>query len=299
MRGYDPRVGRFWSTDPLTRSYPWYTPYQFAGNMPIWAIDLDGLEEMKKNSVFHIMKDMNGNLITNPTAVNTTSRYLNALNGVKNINGKTIEVTPGFADKTFGDNNTFLWQQVEGDRFTVKAFNTPVGQDVMGKKEEIVPPVTNNLVQTNDINGDEVKGRTNNPILHTTPPPHPHPPVITQMNYNVQGGVLAYMGTQDIVGGNTKNGTVDLSFPGGRTIKSLLNNITKDGGIKTVNITLRVSVFNTDDAGYAAFKRGLDYAGQQYKAMFKKAGVKNVNITTVPLRDPAKPGGGIDINLKR
>ena len=31
--------------DPLTASYPWYTPYQFAGNTPIWAIDLDGLEE--------------------------------------------------------------------------------------------------------------------------------------------------------------------------------------------------------------------------------------------------------------
>ena len=31
--------------DPLARSYPWYTPYQFAGNKPIWAIDLDGLEE--------------------------------------------------------------------------------------------------------------------------------------------------------------------------------------------------------------------------------------------------------------
>lgn len=32
------------SVDPLTKSYPWYTPYQFAGNMPIVAIDLDGLE---------------------------------------------------------------------------------------------------------------------------------------------------------------------------------------------------------------------------------------------------------------
>jgi hypothetical protein len=28
----------------LAASYPWYTPYQFAGNMPIWAVDLDGLE---------------------------------------------------------------------------------------------------------------------------------------------------------------------------------------------------------------------------------------------------------------
>jgi RHS repeat-associated protein len=45
MRIYDPRVGRFLSVDPLTSSYPYYTPYQFAGNSPIWAIDLDGLED--------------------------------------------------------------------------------------------------------------------------------------------------------------------------------------------------------------------------------------------------------------
>ncbi|GAA4843355.1 hypothetical protein GCM10023331_30420 [Algivirga pacifica] len=31
--------------DPLTKEYPWYTPYQFAGNKPIRFIDLDGAEE--------------------------------------------------------------------------------------------------------------------------------------------------------------------------------------------------------------------------------------------------------------
>ncbi|MET0637786.1 MAG: RHS repeat-associated core domain-containing protein [Chitinophagaceae bacterium] len=45
MRIYDPRMGRFLSVDPLTKTYPWYTPYQFAGNKPIWATDVDGLEE--------------------------------------------------------------------------------------------------------------------------------------------------------------------------------------------------------------------------------------------------------------
>ena len=44
MRISDPRIGRFLSIDPLTAAYPFYSPYQFAGNMPIWAIDLDGLE---------------------------------------------------------------------------------------------------------------------------------------------------------------------------------------------------------------------------------------------------------------
>jgi RHS repeat-associated protein len=45
FRVYNPKLGKFLSEDPLTKDYPWYTPYQFAGNKPIWAIDLDGLEE--------------------------------------------------------------------------------------------------------------------------------------------------------------------------------------------------------------------------------------------------------------
>tara|TARA_B100000683_G_scaffold209850_1_gene204260 strand:- start:22896 stop:23321 length:426 start_codon:yes stop_codon:yes gene_type:complete len=48
FRLYSPAIGKFLSVDPLAPSYPWYTPYQFAGNMPIWAIDLDGLEEKDK-----------------------------------------------------------------------------------------------------------------------------------------------------------------------------------------------------------------------------------------------------------
>ena len=45
MRIYDTRLGKFLSVDPLSKSYPWYTPYQFAGNKPIVFIDRDGLEE--------------------------------------------------------------------------------------------------------------------------------------------------------------------------------------------------------------------------------------------------------------
>jgi RHS repeat-associated protein len=45
FRIYNPRLGKFLSVDPLFQSFAWYTPYQFAGNKPIVAIDLDGLEE--------------------------------------------------------------------------------------------------------------------------------------------------------------------------------------------------------------------------------------------------------------
>ncbi len=47
FRIYDPRLGRFLSVDPLSPSYPWYTPYQFAGNKPVNSIDLDGLEPVE------------------------------------------------------------------------------------------------------------------------------------------------------------------------------------------------------------------------------------------------------------
>jgi len=44
FRIYDSRMARFLSVDPLTASYPMLTPYQFASNRPIKAIDIDGLE---------------------------------------------------------------------------------------------------------------------------------------------------------------------------------------------------------------------------------------------------------------
>ncbi|MFA6057866.1 MAG: RHS repeat-associated core domain-containing protein [Taibaiella sp.] len=44
FRGYDSRVARFNSVDPLKQQYPWYSPYHFAGNSPISMIDVEGLE---------------------------------------------------------------------------------------------------------------------------------------------------------------------------------------------------------------------------------------------------------------
>ena len=44
FRIYNPSLGKFLSVDPLRYEYPELTPYQFASNTPIMAIDLDGLE---------------------------------------------------------------------------------------------------------------------------------------------------------------------------------------------------------------------------------------------------------------
>jgi RHS repeat-associated protein len=45
FRMHDPRVGRFFALDPLTKKYPYYSPYSFSGNKVIRYVELEGLEE--------------------------------------------------------------------------------------------------------------------------------------------------------------------------------------------------------------------------------------------------------------
>jgi RHS repeat-associated protein len=49
-RPYDPRIGRWWSVDRLAEKFPWWTPYQFAGNIPTRFVDIDGLEPAEPGS---------------------------------------------------------------------------------------------------------------------------------------------------------------------------------------------------------------------------------------------------------
>ncbi|HSH65089.1 MAG TPA: RHS repeat-associated core domain-containing protein, partial [Bacteroidia bacterium] len=46
-RIYDPRLGRWLSTDPLQKKYPGESPYSFAGNSPIVLLDNDGNVKVK------------------------------------------------------------------------------------------------------------------------------------------------------------------------------------------------------------------------------------------------------------
>ena len=46
---HDPRVGRFFATDPLEEEYPWNSPYAFSENRVIDGIELEGLEYTSSN----------------------------------------------------------------------------------------------------------------------------------------------------------------------------------------------------------------------------------------------------------
>jgi len=97
FRIYDPRLGRFLSVDPLSPEYPWYTPYQFAGNTPIMAIDLDGLEE------YHYLiqrKEIEGKVVFIKIYSHTLYERMNKEGIMEKIEGEEYLLTNVLYDKT-------------------------------------------------------------------------------------------------------------------------------------------------------------------------------------------------------
>jgi RHS repeat-associated protein len=71
MRIYDEQIGRFLSVDPIGREYPELTPYQFASNTPILAIDLDGLEGVVSTPTYRtgpVQRNIRGGRTPQPSA---------------------------------------------------------------------------------------------------------------------------------------------------------------------------------------------------------------------------------------
>ncbi len=79
FRIYNPNLGKFLSVDPLASSFPFYTPYQFAGNKPICSLDLDGLEDIYYMKSF---KDKQGDAVID--LMNETSLGKEFLNEFQN-----------------------------------------------------------------------------------------------------------------------------------------------------------------------------------------------------------------------
>ncbi len=70
FRMYDPQIGRFPQFDPLAFSFPYYTPFQYAGCEPIANIDLDGLEPA---NVMSAAGQMLGNVTVTSTRTAATT----------------------------------------------------------------------------------------------------------------------------------------------------------------------------------------------------------------------------------
>jgi RHS repeat-associated protein len=105
FRIYDGRIGRFLSVDPLSRDYPELTPYQFASNTPIMAIDLDGLEAKivfdKYYNSLHIIPDLSKTNPDLPYKYVTAVEYSNLTDDERARHNYGIEVQNVFTGGHF------------------------------------------------------------------------------------------------------------------------------------------------------------------------------------------------------
>jgi len=91
MRGYDPRIGRFWSIDPRTHEYPWQTPYAYHRNNFIAWIDYMGGGDPPKvvDGVYFVQ-------LKNPNAQVVFNMGLNTFTGMmrgRYDNANTVDYT--------------------------------------------------------------------------------------------------------------------------------------------------------------------------------------------------------------
>ncbi len=124
FRIYCPALGKFLSVDPLTKSYPWNSPYAFAENDVIKNIDLDGLEKLAYFEKEGYRHSQNKNI----TFMNNTAKvFANSFMGLYNMGYDII------VEKKTGDQ--ILWETLQStDRWLCEADpNTPgFYEDVIG-----------------------------------------------------------------------------------------------------------------------------------------------------------------------
>jgi uncharacterized protein RhaS with RHS repeats len=312
MRVYDPRTGRFLSVDPFSNSYPWYTPYQYAGNKPIAAVDLDGLEEY----VVIYYKDQQSSIsrIEVRTAVSIKSGKLLDQDVHKMGDPSHAHVAKGNVlvfESTMDKNNREQLKIVDS-RNTPSSALTNQEQDVYKKywldsyfKDEsrYLAYPTDPSINEKDIqygsqffNGSLVKDVDADKII--------------SLNLNLAGHIFIgndnHLSGLDYQGKPATQGELDM------TSKELKNQvayikrqISSAGNVKSLTISvvgvLGSEVSSSADPKYDAYKQGLQNAGEQIKRMLLGSGVSAKNIiigTDAQINTGKTPGVTATITAK-
>jgi RHS repeat-associated protein len=140
----DPRIGRFLSVDPLSGKFPYWSPYAFAGNTPIYAIDLDGGEiygymDLKNQSEFKIALKLLDQVQCFTTYMQETfsnAKVGDNLGATKN--GQYATVPLYFLGKLPGSDGIISTQNADGS-YTQESTGPKVGKTsvgIMGKSGE-------------------------------------------------------------------------------------------------------------------------------------------------------------------
>ncbi len=214
FRIYDPRLGKFLSVDPLTKEYPWNTPFSFAENDPINNIDLDGLERYRINPV-----EGGGFVEINPEdpfGLNGLVQY--GKNGpIENSFYQPEEEEAARKLEAFRDHPNF--SNIAGIKFRYKIESSTLDPNISEKKpnEKIKSP--NSLVH-------KFEGATGFVMALTDPSSW----VPGDNGWNSE----KFMGGKRVM---SPNGSFIKGFGVGEILDKAINDINGRPGIKEINIT--------------------------------------------------------------
>lgn len=157
FRIYNPNLGRFLSVDPLANEYPWYTPYQFAGNNPIVFIDRDGLEPSLSPKRTFVLNKVTYEL----TFESTTKVVIIATNA----RGSVFKGT--FAIPNEGNISPFEHNSLEiKNKQVIDQLNQPLVLQFAGQKDKDPTVVLENKngqpIKTADVINEFLKSKKNN-----------------------------------------------------------------------------------------------------------------------------------------
>ncbi len=91
---HDPRLGRFFAIDPLSKEFPWNSPYAFSENRVIDAFELEGLEIVTVNKVDDPYIWSGGQKIKDKSAIHIIAHGSPA--GFRGNNGEWVDTKSEF-----------------------------------------------------------------------------------------------------------------------------------------------------------------------------------------------------------
>jgi RHS repeat-associated protein len=124
FRKYNPRIARFLSRDPLSGNFPWWSPYQYAGNRPIDGIDLEGAEYV--TYIVRVSEDLSSAAIIQVLDYRNQVEFNYEKYSISfGPEGRGIKYTYQYQNGAGEVTKTEdIWEQEQGGSFSISAFGT-------------------------------------------------------------------------------------------------------------------------------------------------------------------------------
>lgn len=157
FRMHDPRIGRFFATDPKEDEYPWNSPYAFSENRVLDAIELEGAEHLNVN-VYRIFKNSGGKY-ESMKQMSYTQRNIGTWSGTKSQNQFNIYDAKGMVSAIYTGDNSALKMKKAG--IIIKELNS--GESFVRTFKK----AAKDIIQSNDYRSKQFRETVKNVAVGT------------------------------------------------------------------------------------------------------------------------------------